>query len=287
MIDSHAHLFSDEIRNRLEEHLTEFKTVGGKHILNVSIDSFSIGEVIQQSIQYENKFPDLILAGLGVHPESVTHTNSQNLKQLETLKEAVSSHRKRVVAIGECGLDYYHLANRSELSQMDKEEIKDYQKNIFKEQVLLSIQENLPLSIHTRDITGESSSIMDALKIITTVGKGSARGVFHSYTGDISVVDEILSLGFYIGFNGIVTYPKADNVREILKATPLNRILLETDCPYLPPQLARNGKRTSAKYGKPHDIEEIAETVEQIKEKSVSEIIEITDNNFKELFLSN
>ncbi len=286
MIDSHAHLFSDEVRNRLEEHLKEFKNVGGKHILNVSTDSFSIGEVIQQSIDFESKYPQLILTGLGIHPETITHSNSQNLKQLERLRETLRDHRNRVVAIGECGLDYFHLANRSELSQLEKEEIKDYQKNIFKEHVLISIKEDLPLSIHTRDQTGESSSIIDALKIITTVGQGRARGVFHSYTGDISAVEEILNLGFYIGFNGIITYPKAENVREILKATPLNRILLETDCPYLPPQMARSGKRTSSKYGKPLDIEEIAEKVAEIKEVPLQKILEITDNNFMELFLS-
>lgn len=287
MIDSHAHLFSEELKNTLETHLEEFKQAGGKHILNVSTNAESISEVISQSIKYREKYSELILTGLGIHPEEVSDNQEKNARILEVLKEQLEANEKRVVAIGECGLDYYHLSNRSELSKDSIENIKENQRNIFRECVQLSLSTNKPLSIHTRDIQDSNECIFDTFKVLTTSGKGEALGVFHSFTGSKMALAQILDLGFYVGFNGIVTYPKAENVRELLIQTPLNRILIETDCPLLPPQLARSGKRTNYKYGKPLDILEIAETIAKIKGVTVEKLFEITDSNFYSLFLTN
>lgn len=286
MIDSHAHLFISPVVDILDTHLSDFKKDGGTHILNVAIDIPTITTVISQSINYEHKYPNLILTGLGIHPEEVSKNYTENEKSLSYLVEMLEKHKNRVVCVGECGLDYYHLENQSDMSNTDKEDIVESQKNMFKEHVLLALKYNLPLSIHTRDRQGESLAVFDALKILSTVGKGNVKGVFHSYTGSQSGLEEILNLGFYVGFNGIVTYPKAENVREILKNTPKEKILLETDCPFLPPQKARNGKRTNYKYGKPQDIYEIGEYVSDLLNMKTEEVFDLTDTNFRSLFLS-
>ncbi|MBU1119936.1 TatD family hydrolase, partial [Patescibacteria group bacterium] len=109
-------------------------------------------------------------------------------------------------------------------------------------------------------------------------------GSFHSYTGDISFIEDILALGFYVGFNAIITYPSGENVREILKDVPLERILFETDGPLLPPQSVRKNKKIKEKFGQPADVREIMEVAAEIKGVSMEKLESITDENYTTLF---
>lgn len=286
MTDSHAHLTMDPIKSSLQVHLSEFKNNEGLHILNLSYDIQTIGEVISQSLEFENKYPNLILTAIGIHPEYITE-DIKNLKNgIEILKETISQHRKRITAIGEIGMDYYHFDFASHLTKDEIDDLKDKQKVLLRTQIELALENKLPVSIHTRDNKESTQCTADCLKIVSQIGNGNLRGCFHSYTGSLDYLHDILAHGFYIGFNGIVTYPKAENVREILRNTPLDRILLETDAPLLPPQKVRNGKSGDIKYGKPVDVYEIAEKIAEVKKITVEKVIEISDQNFNNLFLT-
>jgi TatD DNase family protein len=287
MFDSHSHLTIEPVNSNILRHLQEFKDLGGKNILNVSTDIQSITDVISQSITFENSFPNLLQTGIGIHPETVLEADFNILNSINFLEQTLETHRNRVNAIGECGLDYYQFDYDLTLSPLQIEELKETQRNLFRKHVEIAIKNNLPLSIHTRDSKENNKCTADCLKIITSAGKGNAKGVFHSYTGSLDFLNEVLSLGFYVGFNGIITYPKAENVREILKMTPMNRVLVETDTPLLPPQNVRNGKSGDAKYGKPIDVLEIAQMISKVKNIPKEKVWEQLNDNYSTLFLSN
>jgi len=139
------------------------------------------------------------------------------------------------------------------------------------------------MSIHSR---GDSSCVKDTLDIIGKIGKGTIKGSFHSYTGDKKMLERILDIGMYIGFNAIITYPSGENVREILKACPLDRVLFETDGPFLPTQNVRKKKNSEKKYGRPILIKEIIEKASEIVNEPYAKIEEISDNNYLTLFSS-
>lgn len=287
MYDSHAHLCTEPISENLQRHLQEFTDAGGKNILNVSFDVQSITDVITQSIEYENSYPNLLQTGIGIHPEYITDEKFNMEKGIEFLLENLKTHKKRISAIGECGLDYYHFSFIPTLSEDKIEELKEQQRILFRKHIEIAIENNLPLSIHTRDSKIDNKCSADSLKIVATAGKGNARGVFHSYTGSLDYVKEILDLGFYIGFNGIITYTKAEAVRDILRNTPLNKMLVETDAPFLPPHNVRNGNSGDVKYGKPIDVQEIALMIAKVKGIPIEKTWEILNENYQNLFLTN
>jgi TatD DNase family protein len=287
MFDSHAHLTIEPVYSNIQRHLQEFKDIGGKHILNVTTNIQSITDAISLSITYENAFPNLIQTGVGIHPETVLEKDFNILNGVNFVEQTIETHRGRINAVGECGLDYYQYEFDSTLTKVNIEDLKETQRNLFRKHVELAIKYTLPLSIHSRDSMEENRCTADCLKIVSSTGKGEARGVFHSYTGSINFLNEILSLGFYVGFNGIITYPKAENVRELLTNTPLNRVLVETDTPLLPPQNVRNGKSGDVKYGKPIDVIEIVQTISKIKNMSEEKVWDQLNENYSKLFLSN
>ena len=130
-----------------------------------------------------------------------------------------------------------------------------------------------------------SDCLEDVLRVVAQEGRGQLRGSFHSYTGDIDSLKEVLDMGFYIGFNGIITYKSGENVRDILKQVPLEKILFETDGPFLPPQSVRKNKKLEEKYAQPKDIKEIIETACEIKNVSYEKMETITDENYERLFV--
>lgn len=293
MTDSHAHLCFPEGKANLTQIIDEFEQGGGEYILNVGHSPETNLETLNIHNSLKNNTVK-VLSALGIHPEYVKETISIDIDRYKQMRKTVDAYRElveknanEIAAIGECGLDYYHIKNDPSISEEELEEIKELQKNLFKEHIEIALKHQKPLTIHVRDLPGENDCIEDALKIVSQIGEGKVRGSFHSYTQAPSYITEIIGLGFYIGVNGIVTYPKAENVREIVKLVPTNRILLETDTPLLPPQRIRSNKKYWRNYGAPYDIKEIAETVAKVKEVSVEEIIKTTTENFKQLFLVN
>lgn len=171
------------------------------------------------------------------------------------------------------------------ISSDTKEMLKQVQKGSLRRHAQLALENDLPLSIHSRELQGETDCIKDTLQILAEVGRGQLRGSLHSYTGEIEMVDEILDLGFHIGFNAIITYPSGENVREILKKVPEDRILFETDGPFLVPQSVRKDSKIKNKYAKPNHVKEIIEIAAEVKGIDPKRLEDIADENFKNLFL--
>ena len=166
---------------------------------------------------------------------------------------------EKVVAVGECGLDYYR--NRVE---------KKVQIEVFEKQLEIAENFKKPVIIHCRQAEEDVYKILDGHKNI--------KGVIHCFSSSVEFAEKFLQLGFYIGIDGPVTYPNAKVLREVIKMLPLEKMLLETDSPYLPPQNFR-GKRNEPSY-----IKYIAEKIAEIKNMPVSEVSQITDKNAKKLF---
>lgn len=291
MHDSHTHLTLEPLNNNYVDSVKRFRNAGGRYLLNVSYDYESIEEVIAQHRELSAKFPGLAYMALGLHPELIGVDTQDPFKfaqqGVEYMKDHIKTYRKKVSAIGEIGLDYFHISKEVGLDPEKKAEIIEAQKSLFTGQLEIALKENLPVTIHTRDVRGENDCIKDALSIVATIGKGKLRGSFHSYTGDIKMLEDILALGFYIGFNGILTYPSGENVRDIARVVPNDRLLLETDAPLLPPQNVRSDKSREIRHGQPEDVKEILESLAAIKGMSVETLETLSDKNFEDLFLTN
>jgi TatD DNase family protein len=291
MHDSHIHLNLEPLNRNIPEIIDTFVSNGGKHILTQSTDNVDI----QETLDIAAKYPDIIDVALGLHPtifEETTILKGRNKNLYEFCNRYINEFEsqfeknvRKVKAVGETGLDYFQFNLNQSILRAQQEELQEIQKLSFRRQIALARKYNLPLSIHARDIQGRKDTVRDVLRILVEEGKGEVRGSFHSYTGDISFIEDILALGFYVGFNAIITYPSGENVREILKQVPLDRILFETDGPLLPPQSVRKDKKIKEKFGQPADVREIIEVAAEIKGVSMEKLESITDENYKTLFL--
>lgn len=290
MHDSHVHLNLQPLSNNIPEVVNNFLSKNGKNILTQSTDLIDIDETISIAEQY----PEIIDIALGLHPTcfeeyTVLKGKTKNIyefsqKYISQWEEKFQKNISKVKAIGETGLDYFQFRLNQSTSRDIIEELKEIEKMSLKKQIELALKYNLPLSIHARDSQGENECVKDTLRIIAQEGKGRAKGSFHSYTGDINLLEDILDLGFYIGFNAIITYKSGENVREILKQVPLDRILFETDGPFLPPQSVRKNKDIKEKFAQPSDVREIMEVAAEIKNIPIEKLEAITDKNYVTLF---
>lgn len=248
IFDSHAHYtdkaFNDDRENMLGS-LTESGICG---VINCGADLKSSRE----SLELANKY-SYIYAACGVHPEDV-----DNLPQnyIDIIRDMAKD--KKCVAIGEIGLDYYW-----------RQDNKDLQKKVFEEQILLAKELDLPVIVHDREAHEDTLNILK---------KHKPKGVLHCFSGSVETANEILKLGMYIGLGGAVTFKNAKKPVEVAEMLPLDRLLLETDCPYMAPVPMR-GKRNNSAY-----IQYVAEKIGEIRGISPQEILDITTENTKKLF---
>ena len=252
LFDSHTHLDDEQFDvDRLEViKRTREKLTG---IINPAVDYESSKKVIR--LAEEN---DFIYAAVGWHPEDIGKVNVDEIKdQLRPLL----SHPK-VVAVGEIGLDYYWEENAP----------KEIQLKGLITQIELAKEFDLPVIIHDRDAHGDMLDLVQS-----ELGKG-LRGVFHCYSGSTEMAKELLKRGFYLGFGGTSTFKNAKKVREVLKMTPLDRILFETDAPYMAPTPMR-GKRNE-----PNFTEYVARNAADCLEIDFDELLNISTENVKQLF---
>lgn len=290
MHDSHIHLNLDPLCKNIPEIISNFVSKGGQHILTQSTDNVDI----QETLDIAAKYPDIIDVALGLHPtifEEITILKGKTKNIYEYSQRYIDKfdlefekNISEIKAVGETGLDYYQFSLNQSIQRTQQEELQEIQKMSFRRQIALAKKHNLPMSIHARDIQGGKDTVRDTLRILVEDGKGEARGCFHSYTGDISFLADILALGFYVGFNAIITYNSGENVREILKQVPLDRILFETDGPFLPPQSVRKNPEIKEKFAQPADVREIMKVAAEVKEVSMEKLESITDENYKTLF---
>jgi TatD DNase family protein len=250
LIDTHCHLdFSqfDSDREKVIQRAIKNKV---NLIITIGTNLYSS----QKAIELAEKFA-VIYAAIGIHPNDCIRLEEDDFNQIKEL----SSHNK-VVALGEIGLDYYRM-NIPIKKQQD----------IFRIQLQLAHSLKLPVIIHNRDAHD------DIYKILMEENAAETSGVLHSFTGDVSFLESILALSFYVSFTGSVTF-KNSNYENILAKVPLERLLLETDSPFLTPVPFR-GKRNEPAY-----IRYIAEKIAQIKKISVGELAKVTSENAKRLF---
>jgi TatD family hydrolase len=276
-----------------ERDVQDFLNLGGKKILTQGTDIEDFCETLNLADKINKYFElNIVDTALGIHP-TVFKENYHSEKPEEILKgsrkfisryvEIFHKEKETLSAIGETGLDYFEMYN-NDISNELAEIFKEIQKESFRVHVLLAKENNLPLSIHAREVEGASNCVKDTLEILAKKGAGMVRGVFHSYTGNINKIPDILDMGFSIGFNAIITYPSGESVREILKETPLDRILFETDGPFLPTQSVRKDKKAIVRYGRSSQIREILQIAAEIKNVLPEKLESITDENYNRLF---
>lgn len=246
--DSHAHYDDTKFDSDRSDLLTNLKEVDC--IINCGADLNSS----EKSLQLADKF-DFIYAAVGIHPENVESEND-----IDKLKNFAA--HKKVKAIGEIGLDY-HYENFS----------RDKQIELFKKQIALANEINLPIIIHSRDAQN------DTFQIIKECAK--TNGVIHCYSGNLQMALEYIKLGFYIGIGGVITFKNAKKLAEVVEQIPLEKILIETDCPYLSPEPNR-GKRNDSS-----NLKYVVEKISQLKNISHDEVAKITEDNAKKLFQIN
>lgn len=258
LIDTHAHLNFEAFKDDLEEVIQKAQDEGVEKIINVGANLESSKKAVELAQKYDSCF-----ASVGIHPH-----HAEDYDDVEGKLEKLAQNPK-VVAIGECGLDYHPYGNGG-IANPKK------QKELFLAQIELAQKLNLPLILHCRDAHVDMLELIKQYTINHT--PFTIHGIFHCFSGDENFLQEVLSLGFYVGFDGNITYKNAQNLRDLVKLTPPDRLLLETDCPYLPPEPLR-GLRNA-----PANVKIIAKAVAQVKELPEEEIARKTTQNAKKIF---
>lgn len=252
-VDSHCHLDKldyQELHTGIEDVVAKAKAANVTEILSVGVTLDSFPSMLEMIEPFDN-----VYASCGVHPLDVESDFA-----LDRLHEYAA--HPRVVAIGETGLDYHY-----------QPETADLQKLRFEQQVELGVKLNKPLIIHTRNAR------QDTLDILRSGGAEKCGGVIHCFTEDLPFAEAAMDLGFYISISGIVTFRQATELKEVVKAIPLEKLLIETDSPYLAP-VPHRGKQNQPAY-----VVEVAAYIAQLKGTSLGEVGEKTSKNFRDLFL--
>jgi len=285
LIDTHAHLNFNAYKDDIDEVV--------KRSLNNNIWMINVGsqyETSKKAVEIAKRYPEGVYAAIGVHPihlaegifkvkldteEQAFQTKNENF-DYEKYKELAKSNK--VVAIGEIGLDYYYRPKTKRKLELFKEK----QRTGLCQQLQLAKELNLPVIFHCRMAHQDLIEILNEQK---TANREQLKGVIHCFTGNWEQAEEFLKMGFYLGFNGIIFKLNLD---EIIKKTPLDKILIETDCPYLTPPIGENQRisqrKSAAVRNEPLYLKYIAEKIAKIKNLSYEEIAEITTKNAKKLF---
>jgi TatD DNase family protein len=250
IIDSHAHLLKEYFADEQFEMIERAFASNVRQIVNPGINATSLDELFEIADKYEH-----IYLGVGVHPHEA-NTWSQSVE--DKLKSSLA--HKKVVAVGECGLDFFY--NHS---------TREEQIHALRRQIELSLEFGKPLIIHCRDAWADIDTIFSDYK-------GKLKGVFHCYTGDLNVLKNLAQFDFYISFSGIVTFPNAKPIQEAARHVDIERLLVETDCPYLAPQAVR-GQRNEPSY-----VWYVAEKLAELRQTSIDQIAAACTANARTLF---
>jgi len=253
LVDSHAHIQGKEYAGEAEAVIARARAAGVETIVAVG----GAGDMSSntEAVRMANAFPD-VYATVGMHPHDAKDVGVEALEVLKNL-----AMDAKVVAIGETGLDYYYSHSPH-----------DVQRRVFSQFIHMARQTRLPIVVHERD------AAQDAAELLRREGAGELCGVIHCFTGTYEAACAYLDLGFYLSFTGIITFKNADALREVVSKIPLERILVETDSPYLTP-VPHRGKRNEPAY-----VHFVAETIAKVKDLTVEDIAQATTANVKQLF---
>jgi TatD DNase family protein len=250
LVDSHCHLNFPELSENIDAIRQSMTDAQVGHALCVSVTLDKFPEVLDLAAQFDNFY-----ASVGVHPD-YEDIQEPTVEQLVNL----SKHPK-IVAIGETGLDYFRLTGDLE-----------WQRERFRTHIRAAILANKPLIIHTR------SAAEDTLRIMQEEGANQVGGVMHCFTENLEVALAAIEMGFYISFSGIVTFKNAAQIKSVAQAIPLNRLLVETDSPYLAP-IPFRGKTNQPAY-----VKYVAQEIANLRGISLDEVMSATTANFFTLF---
>ncbi|MBT8542669.1 TatD family hydrolase [Polynucleobacter paneuropaeus] len=253
-IDSHCHLDFPEFQSRLPEVLSNMEKANVQHALCVSVDLPDFPKVLKLAEDHAHLY-----ASVGVHPDYEDTPEPSFDFLVETAKHP------KIVAIGETGLDYYRMGDRSYESM-------EWQRERFRTHIRAAIASQRPLIIHTR------SASADTLRILQEEGASKIGGVMHCFTESLEVAQAAMEMGFFISFSGIVTFKSAKDLQETCRQVPLDKLLIETDSPYLAPVPYRG------KTNEPAWVAQVGEFVADLKGVSVERLAKQTSDNFFECF---
>lgn len=251
IFESHAHYEDKKFESDRGAILESLQKNGIGTVVNVASSLETVSATLDLTRQY-----DFIYGAVGVHPEETAELNEENFAWLRE-----QTKQDKVVAVGEIGLDYY----------WDEPE-RSIQKQWFDRQMDLAREVKLPMIIHSREAAKDTLDMMKAKKA------GEIGGVIHCFSYGKEMAREYLSMGFYLGIGGVVTFSNAKKLKEVVEYAPLDRILLETDCPYLAP-VPNRGKRNSSL-----NLIYVAEEIARIKGISSQEVIQVTEKNAKKMY---
>ena len=250
MIDSHSHIYTPRFDNDRPEVLERARAAGITQLLQVGCNL----QESQTVVAFSEEVPG-VYGSVGVHPHDADTVDDGVMAGLETL-----TRHPKVLAWGEIGLDFYY-DNSPRQNQMEA----------FERQLTKAVELGLPVVIHTRDAEPETRSILEKIPV-------ERGGQVHCFTGSASLAASLLDMGYHIGFTGIITFKNAADLRDVVKLVPMDRLLIETDSPYLAP-VPHRGKRNE-----PAFVSHVAATVATIKGLTAQEVITQTSENFKRLY---
>ena len=251
IFDTHSHYDDKQFDTDRDELLKGLYAAGVECVVDVGADLASSERAAALSEKYEN-----VLAAVGIHPDSAFEADDSGIERLKTLAK-----NKKVVAIGEIGLDYHWMVCE-----------KEVQENAFRRQIHLAAELSLPVIIHSRD------AAEDTYRIMKDEEADICGGVVHCFSYSAEMALKYLEMGMYIGIGGVLTYKNGRKLKEVAAAVPMERIVLETDCPYLAPDPHR-GKRNDSSY-----IRYVAEELARIKNISYDEVVGITRANALKMY---
>ena len=251
IFDTHAHYDDERFDEDRDALLRSMKDAGIGNIVNIGANMASSQRSLDLAAEY-----DFMYAAVGVHPSDCAELDDEKIEKLNEM-----SSFPKCVAIGEIGLDYYW-----------PEPEHDLQKKWFKRQIALAREVELPIIVHSRDAAA------DTVDILKSENAGELGGVVHCFSYSKEVAQECVKMGFYIGIGGVLTFKNGRKMKEVAEAIPMERIILETDCPYLAPEPFR-GKRNSSLY-----LPYVVSAMAQIKGISEEEVISITEANAREMY---
>ncbi len=244
--DTHAHILN-EYYDDVDEVIKDASTNNIKYVINSGVSHSVNQEVINTCQKYKN-----VYGTLGIHPEEILNYKESDLKYIED-----NINNPKILAIGEIGLDYHYYKDQ-----------KEVQKKLFEKLLFIAEKHNFPVVIHSREATEDTINILKKFKV---------TGVIHSFSGSYETAMEYIKLGYVLGINGVVTF-KNSKFKDDLKKIPVEKIILETDCPYLTPEPNR-GKKNS-----PANVKFIAEFVANVYEIPVEKLAMITNETIYKIF---
>ena len=251
LFDTHVHLNARQFKKDKEEVIERASEVGVNRMVVVGFNDETIPLAIEIAEQY-----DSIYAAVGWHPVDAIDYEDKHLDYLRSL-----SHHEKVVALGEMGLDYHWDTSP-----------KDVQENVFRQQIQLAKEVNMPIIIHNREATE------DVIRILQEENAAEVGGIMHCYSGTIEQIQPCLDMNFYISLAGPVTFKNAKEVKKVAQHIPLNRLLIETDAPYLAPHPYRGTRN------EPAFVTKVAEEIALLREMDYEELCQITTRNALDVY---